>query len=98
VDQLWRLDLTLTILVDGSYVTGKSEPNAIDLLLISLRCNGQSVKRYLDRVWTRAHRILEHIRAVSQFNRISLADPCCAAMPADLLSGTVSHVRRSRVP
>lgn len=37
VDQLWRLDPTLIILVDGSFVTGKAEPNAIDLLIITMR-------------------------------------------------------------
>jgi Family of unknown function (DUF6932) len=35
VDQLWRLDPTLVILVDGSYVTAKAEPNDIDLLIIT---------------------------------------------------------------
>jgi hypothetical protein len=36
--------------VDGSYVTGKAEPNDIDLLLISVRYNELSVQQYLDRV------------------------------------------------
>jgi hypothetical protein len=36
-DHLWRLDPTLTILVDGRYVTAKAEPNDIDLLIITLR-------------------------------------------------------------
>jgi hypothetical protein len=35
VNQLWRLDPTLVILVDGSYVTAKAEPNDIDLLIIT---------------------------------------------------------------
>jgi hypothetical protein len=50
VDQLWRLDPTLTIFVDGSYVTAKAEPNDVDLLVISTRYNELSVRQYLDRV------------------------------------------------
>jgi hypothetical protein len=50
VDQLWRLDPTLTVLMDGSYVTTKAEPNDVDLLIISVRYNELSVQQYLDRV------------------------------------------------
>jgi Family of unknown function (DUF6932) len=50
VEQLWKLDPTLTILVDGSYVTGKAEPNDIDLLIITMRYNELSLQQYLDRV------------------------------------------------
>jgi hypothetical protein len=50
VDWLWRLDPTLTIFVDGSYATGKAEPNDVDLLIISMRYNELSVQQYLDRV------------------------------------------------
>src|SRR5579885_1028905 len=50
VDQLWRLDPTLTIFVDGSYVTGKAEPNDIDLLIITMRYNELLLQQYLDRV------------------------------------------------
>ena len=48
VEQLWQLDFTLTILVDGSYVTGKAEPNDIDLLIITRRYNELSLRRYLE--------------------------------------------------
>ena len=48
VEQLWRLDPTLTIFVDGSYVTGKAEPNDIDLLIITMRYNELSLQQYLD--------------------------------------------------
>ena len=50
VNQLWRLDTTFTIFVDGSYVTGKAEPNDIDLLIITMRYNELSLQQYLDRV------------------------------------------------
>ena len=50
VEQLWQLDPTLTIFVDGSYVTGKAEPNDIDLLIITTRYNELSLQRYLDQV------------------------------------------------
>ncbi|HEY1391312.1 MAG TPA: hypothetical protein VGF38_22430 [Ktedonobacterales bacterium] len=50
VNQLWRLDATFTIFVDGSYVTGKAEPNDIDLLIITMRYNELSLQQYLDRV------------------------------------------------
>jgi hypothetical protein len=50
IEQLWRLDPTLTIFVDGSYVTGKAEPNDIDLLIITMRYNELSLQQYLDHV------------------------------------------------
>lgn len=50
VDQLWQLDPSLIIFVDGSYVTGKAEPNDIDLLIITARYNELSLRQYLDRV------------------------------------------------
>lgn len=50
VNQLWRLDPTLIIFVDGSYVTEKAEPNDIDLLIITMRYNELSLQQYLDRV------------------------------------------------
>lgn len=50
VEQLWQLDPTLTIFVDGSYGTGKAEPNDIDLLIITTRYNELSLQRYLDHV------------------------------------------------
>jgi hypothetical protein len=43
VDQLWRLDPHLVILVDGSYVTGKAEPNDCDLLIITATYNELSL-------------------------------------------------------
>lgn len=50
VDHLWRLDPSFSILVDGSYVTTKAEPNDIDLLIITRRYNELSLRQYLDRV------------------------------------------------
>lgn len=50
VAQLWRLDPNLLILVDGSYVTGKAEPNDIDLLVITATYNELSLRQYLDQV------------------------------------------------
>ncbi len=50
LNQLWGLDSTFTIFVDGSYVTGKAEPNDIDLLIITMRYNELSLQQYLDRV------------------------------------------------
>lgn len=50
VGWLWRLDPTLTIFMDGSFVTGKAEPNDIDLLIITSRYNELSLQRYLDQV------------------------------------------------
>ena len=50
VEQLWQLDPTLTIFVDGSYVTGKAEPNDIDLLIITTRYNELSLQQHLDHV------------------------------------------------
>lgn len=49
-DQLWQLDPGFTIFIDGSYVTGKADPNDIDLLIISARYNELSLRQYLDRV------------------------------------------------
>lgn len=50
VEQLWRLDPTLTILVDGSFVTNKAEPNDVDLLLITTRYNELTLQQYLAQV------------------------------------------------
>jgi len=50
VEQLWRLDPTLVILVDGSYVTAKAEPNDIDLLLITPTYTELAIQQYLDQV------------------------------------------------
>ncbi len=50
IEQLLRLDPTLTIFVDGSYVTAKAEPNDIDLLIITMRYNELSLQQYLDQV------------------------------------------------
>jgi hypothetical protein len=48
VDQLWQLDPTLVILVDGSYVTAKAEPNDIDLLLITATYTELAIQQYVD--------------------------------------------------
>ena len=48
VNQVWRLDPDLLILVDGSYVTGKSDPNDIDLLIITAKYNELSLQQHLN--------------------------------------------------
>lgn len=37
VEELQKLDASLVIYVDGSYVTNKAEPNDVDLLIVSPR-------------------------------------------------------------
>jgi hypothetical protein len=50
IEQLWTLDAALVVLVDGSYVTAKAEPNDIDLLIISATYNELSLQQHLDQV------------------------------------------------
>ncbi|HKS70933.1 MAG TPA: hypothetical protein VJQ45_10955 [Ktedonobacterales bacterium] len=50
VEELFRLDPLLVILVDGSYVTRKAEPNDVDILIISTRYTEPKLIAYLDQV------------------------------------------------
>ncbi len=50
VEEVQRLDPTITIYVDGSYVTRKAEPNDVDLLLVTLTFTEEEIKRYLAQV------------------------------------------------
>jgi predicted nucleotidyltransferase len=50
VEELRKLDPSLVIYVDGSYVTSKAEPNDVDVLIISTRFSARNLIRYLDQV------------------------------------------------
>ncbi|HEY7975890.1 MAG TPA: hypothetical protein VID72_11135, partial [Ktedonobacterales bacterium] len=50
VTELRALDAALLIYMDGSYATGKPEPNDVDLLLITARYSERQLITYLDRV------------------------------------------------
>lgn len=50
IEELFRLDPSLVILVDGSYITSKAEPNDVDLLIISTRYTEPKLIAYLDQV------------------------------------------------
>ncbi|HLY31212.1 MAG TPA: hypothetical protein VKQ36_09285 [Ktedonobacterales bacterium] len=50
VEELYKLDPTLVIFVDGSYVTKKAEPNDVDLLIISPTYSVLALVTYLDRI------------------------------------------------
>lgn len=65
VEQLWMLDPTLVILVDGSYVTAKAEPNDIDLLIITATYNELSLQQYLDQA-CRVEAVSVHLYAEPQ--------------------------------
>jgi hypothetical protein len=49
-EELVRLDPSLVILVDGSYVTRKAEPNDVDLLIISAHYTERKLIAFLDQV------------------------------------------------
>lgn len=50
VEELWRLDPAFDIYVDGSYVTGKAEPNDVDLLIKTDRFLETEVQWHLEQV------------------------------------------------
>lgn len=50
VDELRQFDQTLTIYIDGSYITSKLEPNDVDLLIITAQHDTQTILAYLDQV------------------------------------------------
>ena len=50
VEELRKLDPSLVIFVDGSYVTQKAEPNDVDLLIVTTRFSARRIIGYLDQV------------------------------------------------
>ena len=50
VEELRKLDPSLVIFVDGSYVTQKAEPNDVDLLVVTTRFSARRIIGYLDQV------------------------------------------------
>ena len=50
VEELRRLDPSLVIFVDGSYVTQKAEPNDVDLLIVTTQLSARRILNYLDQV------------------------------------------------
>ena len=50
VEELWKLDPSFDIYVDGSYVTSKAEPNDVDLLIQTDRYLETEVQWHLEQV------------------------------------------------
>jgi predicted nucleotidyltransferase len=50
IEELRKLDPSLVIFVDGSYVTRKAEPNDVDLLIVTTRLSARRIIGYLDQV------------------------------------------------
>lgn len=50
ISVLWALDTAIMIYVDGSYITSKTEPNDVDLLLITPNHTEPKILTYLNRV------------------------------------------------
>lgn len=50
VEELRKLDPSLVIFVDGSYVTQKAEPNDVDLLIVTTRFSARRIIGYLDQI------------------------------------------------
>ena len=50
VEELRKLDPSLVIFVDASYVTQKAEPNDVDLLIVTTRFSARRIIGYLDQV------------------------------------------------
>lgn len=50
IEELRKLDPSLVIFVDGSYITRKAEPDDVDLLIVTTRLSARRIIGFLDQV------------------------------------------------
>jgi Family of unknown function (DUF6932) len=49
-EELQKLDPSLIIFINGSYVTHKAEPNDVDMLIVTMRFSARRIINHLDQV------------------------------------------------